>query len=102
MRRIFEERRNLMIDGINKIEGLSVVKPDGAFYAFVNTAGLYGKKGISNSSDMAAYLLETQHVACVPGGPFGSEDHVRLSFATSDETILKGLERIEKACRALE
>lgn len=102
MRQVFEKRRDLMIHRIDAIEGLSVVPPDGAFYAFVNFARLYGKKGIANSSDMARYLLETQYVACVPGGPFGSEDHVRLSFATDEGTIVKGLDRIAQVCRELE
>jgi aspartate aminotransferase len=101
MREIFEKRRNLMVEEIGKIDGLSVVKPEGAFYAFVNITSLFGSGKVSNASDMARFLLETQHVACVPGGPFGSEDHVRLSFATDDETILKGMERIGKACREL-
>jgi aspartate aminotransferase len=101
MRQIFEKRRDLMIGLINSIGGLSVVSPDGAFYAFVNFSRLYGKKGIANSSDIARYLLETQYVVCVPGGPFGSEDHVRLSFATDEGTIAKGLERIAAVCREL-
>ncbi|MCA1961558.1 MAG: pyridoxal phosphate-dependent aminotransferase [Desulfomonile sp.] len=98
---VFEKRRNLMIEEINKIEGLSVVKPGGAFYAFVNTSRLYLSGKVSNSADLARYLLETRHVACVPGGPFGSEDHVRLSFATGEETILKGLERLREVCQEL-
>lgn len=101
MRQIFEKRRDLMIGLINSIGGLSVVSPDGAFYAFVNFSRLYGKKGIADSSDIARYLLETQYVACVPGGPFGSEDHVRLSFAVDEGTIAKGLERIAAVCREL-
>ncbi|MEJ2718311.1 MAG: pyridoxal phosphate-dependent aminotransferase [Deltaproteobacteria bacterium] len=101
MREIFERRRNLMIEEIGKIEGISAVKPEGAFYAFVNVRGLYRSGNVANSSDMVRFLLETQHVACVPGVPFGSDDHVRLSFATDDETILKGMERIGKAIREL-
>jgi aspartate aminotransferase len=101
MREIFEKRRNLMVDGIGKIDGLSVVKPEGAFYAFVNIRSLYRSGKVSTTSDVARFLLETQHVACVPGSPFGSEDHVRFSFATNDETIRNGLERVEKACREL-
>jgi aspartate aminotransferase len=50
---------------------------------------------------MARHLLETKYVACVPGGPFGSEDHIRLSFATDEATILKGLDRIAEVCREL-
>ncbi len=101
MREIFERRRNLMIEELNKIPGLSAVKPDGAFYVFANVAALLGRNGIENSTDFATYLLERHCVAAVPGGPFGSDDHIRLSFATGEETILKGLERIRKACAEL-
>jgi len=98
---VFERRRNLMVEEISKIEGLSMVKPGGAFYAFVNTSKLYRSGKVSNSADLARYLLEKRHVACVPGGPFGSEDHVRLSFATGEETIIKGLERLREVCQEL-
>lgn len=101
MRAIFERRRDIMLQRIEEIPGLSVVKPDGAFYVFVNTSRLYGKHGLNNSTDISKYLLERHLLACVPGGPFGSEDHIRLSFATSEEKILKGLERLRKACEEL-
>ena len=101
MRDIFQQRRDFMIEGVNKIEGLSVVKPDGAFYAFVNTAKFTKSKEVSNSTEFATYLLERHHVACVPGEPFGSEEHIRLSFATGEETIKEGLDRISTACQEL-
>ena len=101
MRDIFQHRRDLMLNTIGEIPGLSVVRPDGAFYAFVNTSKFYGEYAIENSSDFSKYLLERHYLACVPGGPFGSEDHIRLSFATNEETILKGLERLRKACEEL-
>ncbi len=101
MRDIFERRRNLMTDTVNRIPGLSLLRPDGAFYAFVNMSHFRGKGPISDSTDFATYLLEKHHVSCVPGGAFGSEDHVRLSFATGEETIIKGLERIKVACSEL-
>lgn len=101
MRDIFQRRRDLMIGGINDIPGLSAVKPDGAFYAFVNTSAFAGKPGIADSTDFARYLLEKHHVACVPGEPFGSADHIRLSFATSEDTIREGLKRMRKACEEL-
>jgi aspartate aminotransferase len=101
MRDIFERRRNLMVEKIREIPQLSLVSPDGAFYAFVNTSKLHGRNNMNNSTDVTQYLLERHFVACVPGGAFGSEDHIRLSFATGDEVILKGLERIEKACKEL-
>jgi aspartate aminotransferase len=101
MREIFERRRDLMLAQINSIPGLSVVKPTGAFYAFVNTSLLSGRNTIADSTDVANYLLERHHVACVPGGPFGSNNHIRLSFATSDEMILEGMNRIRIACQEL-
>jgi aspartate aminotransferase len=101
MRQVFERRRNLMVDEINQIPGLTAARPDGAFYVFVNVSSFSGKQGIANSSDFATYLLERHAVATVPGGPFGSEEHIRLSFATSEDVIAKGLERIRKACAEL-
>ncbi|MFH1116280.1 MAG: pyridoxal phosphate-dependent aminotransferase [Pseudomonadota bacterium] len=101
MRDIFEHRRDFMIAGIEEIPGLTVVNPDGAFYAFVNTSNFSGNKNVANSTDFATYLLERHHVACVPGEPFGSEDHIRLSFAIGEEVIKEGLDRIATACREL-
>lgn len=101
MRDIFEKRRDFMIQGVEAIDGLSVVKPDGAFYAFVNTSTFAGSKDVADSTDFAQYLLERHHVACVPGGPFGSLDHIRLSFATNEEVIEEGLNRIRTACQEL-
>ena len=54
-----------------------------------------------NSTDFAKYLLDNHHVACVPGGPFGFDQHVRFSFATGEEVIAKGLDRIRAACQEL-
>lgn len=101
MRKIFEQRRNLIFNLIHETDGLSALKPHGAFYAFVNVSALAGKNGITDSGDVAQYLLERHHVACVPGGPFGSNEHIRLSFATSEEKISEGMARIQKACREL-
>jgi aspartate aminotransferase len=101
MREVFEKRRDLMMGQLEKIPGLTAIKPDGAFYVFVNTSSFYGKNGIQNSADFSSFLLEKYHLACVPGGPFGSEAHIRLSFATSEEIIEKGLERLRKACKDL-
>ncbi|MDD3473755.1 MAG: pyridoxal phosphate-dependent aminotransferase [Syntrophaceae bacterium] len=101
MRSIFENRRDLMVRLINEIPELSVINPNGAFYTFVNTTRLNGRAGIKNSTDFAQMLLDKYHVACVPGGPFGSEDHIRLSFATSDSVIEEGMRRIAKACKEI-
>jgi aspartate aminotransferase len=68
---------------------------------FANVSAFLGKKGIVNSSDFAKYLLDNHHVACVPGGPFGFDQHVRFSFATGEELIARGLDRIRAACQEL-
>jgi aspartate aminotransferase len=90
MRVAFEERCNEAVDLFNKVDGLSVVKPNGAFYLFVNI------KEISNDSmQFCKDLLEDQGVAVVPGVGFGSEGYFRFSFATNIETIRTGIKRIE-------
>jgi len=91
MRVEFEKRRDLAIELINQIEGLSVVKPDGAFYLFVNI------KNVSNDSmEFCKGLLEDVGVAVVPGVAFGTEGYFRLSFATSEDIIKDGISRIAK------
>lgn len=91
MRVEFEKRRNLAVEMINDIKGLSVVKPNGAFYLFVNI------KEVSNDSmEFCKGLLEEVGVAVVPGVAFGLEGYFRLSFATSEEIIKDGIERIRK------
>ena len=100
-RQIFEQRRNVMTNRLRDIPGISLVKPGGTFYVFANVSVFLGKNGIMNSTDFSKYLLEKHHVACVPGGPFGFDQHVRLSFASSEEVIAKGLDRIRVACQEL-
>ncbi|MBI4970364.1 MAG: pyridoxal phosphate-dependent aminotransferase [Candidatus Omnitrophica bacterium] len=89
MCKVFEQRRNLMADILNKIPKLTYIYPDGAFYFFVNIS----KTGMTSGA-FAERLLEKNLVAVVPGDVFGSDQHIRLSFATSDENITKGLSRI--------
>jgi len=83
----FSERRNYIIGALNKMEGVSCINPDGAFYAFPNMSSLYGKtydgKTVSGSASLAEYFLDVANVAVVPGIAFGSDDHIRLSYATS-------------------
>jgi len=91
MRIEFEKRRNYMVERINKIKGLSCLKPGGAFYIFCRIS----KAGLS-SLEASDRLLSEAMVAVVPGKVFGSDAHIRLSFATSMENIKKGLDRIEE------
>ena len=97
----FRKRRDVIVDLLNDISGISCAKPNGAFYVFPNTSKLYGHsfrgKKINSSADLAAYLLEEADVAVVPGIPFGNDNHIRLSYATSMKNIEEGLKRIRKA-----
>ena len=91
MRRAFEARADEAVELFNAIDGLSVLKPQGAFYLFVNI------KDISNNSiEFCKALLQTTGVAVVPGIGFGSEGYFRFSFATDMTTIREGIRRIEK------
>jgi len=91
MRNEFEKRRNYMVERINKIKGLSCLKPEGAFYIFCRIH----KTGLS-SMEVSDRLLNEAMVAVVPGKVFGSDAHIRLSFATSMDNIKKGIDRIEE------
>ncbi|MEO1521917.1 MAG: pyridoxal phosphate-dependent aminotransferase, partial [Cyanobacteria bacterium J06633_2] len=86
----FAERRAVIIDRINAIPGLSCLAPQGAFYVFVNI----GQLGIP-SLDFCSQLLSTHHVAMIPGIAFDADDHVRMSYAASLETITAGLDRLQ-------
>ena len=97
---VFHDRRNLIVDRLNAIKGVSCLKPQGAFYVFPDFAQFFGRswdgKKLIGSLDLADYFLTTSHVAMVPGVSFGCEGHMRLSFATSTENIERGLDRIEE------
>lgn len=99
MKKHFIERRNYMVNKINSINGLSCKNPKGAFYVMANISNLKGKiikgKTINSSLDFASLLLEEAKVAVVPGIAFGTDDFIRLSYATSMENIVEGLNRIE-------
>ncbi len=94
MRKKYEERRDLIINGLNEIPGFSVRMPKGAFYAFVNITGT-GK----SSQEIADYLLDEAGVATLPGTSFGKygEGYIRFSYATSLDNIREGLKRVKKA-----
>lgn len=97
----FDRRRKVMVQRLNTIPGVSCRMPGGAFYAFPNISGVLGRMGpngpVASPQALANYLLKEAHVAVVPGEPFGSQHHIRLSYATSMDTITKGLDRIAAA-----
>jgi aspartate aminotransferase len=97
----FERRRDLMVALLTKVPGFGCVTPAGAFYAFPNISGLFGKaiggKRVHSGQEVAVALLETARVAVVPGEAFGSAEHIRLSFSCSRERIDQGIARIAAA-----
>jgi aspartate aminotransferase len=102
----FDRRRRVVVEGLNRIRGLRCGMPQGAFYAFPDVSGLFGRrwrgKALAGSADVTACWLDEARVAVVPGVDFGSDRHVRLSYACGLDTIREGLARIEAACGRLE
>lgn len=105
MRRAFEERRAIIVDGLNAIPGMSCRLPEGAFYAFTSVKGLIGRRVgdhvLETDLDVAGYLLEEARCAVVPGTAFGSPGYVRISYAASNEMIREGLSRMGEAVAKL-
>ncbi len=101
MRQAFDERRKVIVDGLNAIPGVVCPNPGGAFYVFPNVSAYYGKsfdgKTVSGSDSFGEFLLNEAKVAVIPGSGFGADQNVRLSYATSMENIKKGVARIGEA-----
>jgi len=101
MRAGYIEIRNRILKGFESIPGLTCTVPQGAFYVYPNVSAFFGRGGIKTASGVAARLLSDAHVVCVPGEPFGTADHIRLSYAVSSEVIDKGLDRMRTFFAAL-
>jgi aspartate aminotransferase len=104
---IFKQRRDLVVDMLNKAKGLFCPKPEGAFYVYPSCAGAIGRKTpqgkrIANDGDFVEYLLDAEGVAVVQGAVFGLSPHFRISYATSTDTLKEACTRIQRACAALE
>ena len=102
----FVRRRNLVVNLLNSIDGLSCLTPQGAFYVYPSCEGVLGKetpemKKISNDEDFMTYLLESEGIAGVHGAAFGLSPYFRLSYATSDEILKDACARIKRACEKL-
>lgn len=101
----FEKRRNYMINRIESIDNLSIVKPKGAFYIMINIENCLGKeingKILNDSMEFCASLLENEKLAVIPGKAFGLNNYIRVSYATSMEAIKEGLNRIESFIKKL-
>jgi aspartate aminotransferase len=105
MRLAFERRKNLITRLLKEIPDLKVNDPKGAFYTFVECSRylgkVFGKKRIDTATDLAMFLLEEGHVACVGGDAFGAPGHLRFSYATSDEKIEAAISRVKEALKKL-
>jgi aspartate aminotransferase len=102
----FKERRDLVVDMLNKAKGIHCHRPEGAFYVYPSCAGAIGRKTpqgktIANDTDFVTYLLESEGVAVVQGEAFGLSPYFRISYATSTEALKEACTRIQRACAAL-
>ena len=105
-RDVYRSRRDIAVAGLNTIDGLACKTPDGAFYAYVNCAGVVGKTTpdgavISNDEDFTLYLLDSASVAVIQGSAYGFGPYFRISYATSVEVINEALAALEKSVMAL-
>lgn len=94
----YRSRRDTLMAGIDAIPGLKYIKPDGAFYLFVDVSSVCKKRGWESDKEFMAELLDKEKVVVVPGGSMGMKGWIRLSFATSDAEIAKGIERLKRFC----
>jgi aspartate aminotransferase len=101
MHQAYSERRSWLVPAINAVDGLCCSDPDGAFYVFPEVKSVYGKGKVRDSNSFAQFLLDEARVAVVPGIAFGSDEHVRISYATSMDRLREGVRRIEAALRKL-
>lgn len=103
---IFQQRRDLVVAGLNDADGLASLTPAGAFYAFPDCSSALGKKApngevLEDDIEFCAALLDIEKVAAVPGTAFGAPGHFRVSYATSTEVLSEALTRIQRFCAAL-
>jgi aspartate aminotransferase len=94
MRAGYISLRDKVVDGLRAIPGITCASPNGAFYAYPNVSHYFDRGGMNSASDVAHRLLHEAHVVVVPGEGFGTQDHVRISYATSAENLERGLQRI--------
>jgi aspartate aminotransferase len=97
----YRRRRDFVVPRLNAIAGITCTTPTGAFYAYPNVGAILGRGGVTTTLKLAERLLAEAHVAVVPGEAFGTEQHVRISYATSMHELERGLDRIEAFVRDL-
>jgi aspartate aminotransferase len=92
----YRRRRDFVVDRLSRIPGVKIVMPKGAFYAYPNISCAFGHNGLRTPMDFAEQLLEKEKVAVVPGEAFGTNEHIRISYAASMEDLSRGLDRLHR------
>jgi len=95
----FKQRHEFVVQRVNQIPGFKCLPADGAFYMFINVSDAVKMKGLANDAELASVILEQAEVAAVPGSGFGSEGHLRISFATSMAQLEEAFDRIDQFMR---
>jgi aspartate aminotransferase len=101
MRAEYVTLRDRALAGLRRIPGLACQTPQGAFYVYPNVSAYFSRKGITGAAEIARRLLHEAHVVTVPGPGFGTEEHIRLSYAVSEHDLDRGLERMTRWFAAL-
>jgi aspartate aminotransferase len=101
MRKEYIQLRDHVLAGLSGIKGMKCARPEGAFYVYPNISAFLGPKGLQSPADFARKLLHDAHVASVPGEGFGTQEHIRLSYATSQKELDRGLERLRNFVSSL-
>jgi aspartate aminotransferase len=101
MRGEYIQLRDHIVSGLRAISGVKCNMPEGAFYVYPNISSFFGRGGIKSPADFAGKLLREAHVATVPGEGFGTQEHIRVSYATSMKELERGLERLQKFTASL-
>jgi aspartate aminotransferase len=96
MRQGYTRLAEHVLAGLGTIPGVRCVRPDGAFYVYPNVSAFFGRGGIRSAADVARRLLHEAHVVTVPGEGFGTREHIRVSYATSEKELDRGIERMRK------
>jgi aspartate aminotransferase len=96
MRKEYIQLRDHVLSGLRSINGVKCAKPEGAFYVYPNVSAFFGRGGIHSPADFSRKLLHEAHIATVPGEGFGTSEHIRISYATAQKELDRGLERLRK------
>jgi aspartate aminotransferase len=94
MRKEYIRLRDQVLLGLSRIPGINCARPEGAFYVYPNISEFFGRDGVNSPADFSRKLLQEAHVATVPGEGFGTHEHIRISYATSEKELNKGLDRL--------